>query len=1085
MRIDVLGPLQLRTDGGEPIEIAERKLRLLLASLVGADGAPVTADTLIDRLWGSHLPADPPKVLRSKLSHLRTVLNKAEADGRHRLKHTPAGYQLTLDPDTVDASRFKSSLGRARQLASPAQQATELRQTLSLWRGEPYGDLADEVWLAPVTTELKSARGDAIELLVDTLAEDGRPEQAIDAASKAVSTYPTRERLVAAFMRALYQVGRQDEALGAFEALRQHLSAELGVDPGPQIRDLHERILRQDPALSAPQPAADAVTRPGRAARSNLPAETAPLIGRRHESEQLAALLTDSRLVTLTGIGGVGKTRLALHHAHRQPADAENGAWFIDLTELSRLPQQKSATGERVASLTVGVLDLPERDTTISDIDRVAGALGTQSGLLVLDNCEHIVDEAAVFVSELLTKTPGVHILATSREPLGLVAEQRFDVSTLNTEPEAGQTVSEAAEFFAVRARASEPGFELDESTVEVVAQLCRRLDGLPLALELAAARIRGISVADLLERLSDRLNLLQRPGRGAPRRQQTLRGMIDWSWSLLDESEQIVLRRLAVQPGSFTLRAAEKICADDSPQGAPVATPGRAVKSGQLADILIRLVDRSMVQTTSTSAGMRYGLLESVATFAAEKLVDAGEGETVARRHLEHYLDLACEVDNRLRGPEQRRWLALLDAERTQLRNAFEEATRLGDGASAVRLTVATFWYHWVAGRQAHLREDLRTAINLPGPRDDSYAAAVTFEVCMSLSDQPGREAELVAGALARFSGNGVARARVQYFAGTSLLALGVRAAGERHIDEAIDVLAEAGEDWDVAVAVSQRDWFLVGTWLDSPRGMPDGRDPETVLRDLGDGYGLAQWLSVEHRTAEVLGDYHRAADAADRALRISLDFGLWGEASDFLGATALAALRTGNVPVALDRLAQARALAWDVAYEYGSLTADFVAAMISRYQGDLQGAHVALERWITSGGLDATRRASTHIERGFLAVQQADPARAQEALDTARDLMPAAPDALVRASVLELAAAVRALDGDITAAELLGAAAAHRERAGVTPSAPARQDIDWVRTRLAEHLPEDQVTAAVERARGVETDLQLQAITAVFTAR
>ncbi len=1063
MRIEVLGPVRLSTDEGAVVEVPERQLRVLLVALVAADGEPVAADALIDRLWAGQTPANPRKVLRSKMSRLRAVLDHAAPGGRDLLRYTPAGYRLAAAAEDVDAGLFKQALDEAGRLNETRHRSQVLEGALSLWRGEPFGDAGDEIWLASAAAELTELRGDVVETLAETLLELNEPERALVHASSGHQRYPSRERLAGAVMLAMYRVGRQADALELYESVRQRLAEDLGADPGPRLRELHGRILRQDPSLAIHPVAIPAA---GFRRRTNLPAETTPLIGRRAEARRLLGLMEGSRLVTLTGMGGVGKTRLALHVA-RELANSERSVWFIDLTELGGASQSQSAGGERIASLVLRVLDVREQSSTSRDVDRLSEACGSTPATLVLDNCEHVVGEVAGFVADILRSAPRLQVLATSREALGLPEEQRFDVSTLDTMPRDNAQPSEAAEFFTARAKASDPSFDLDARTAEVVDELCRRLDGLPLALELAAARTRGISVEDLLERLSDRLNLLRRPGRGVPRRQQTLRGMIDWSWSLLDEAQQAVLRRLAVHPGSFTLQAAEDICGAD-PQ-----------EPSHVADILIELVDRSMVRATSTPTGMRYGLLESVAVFAGEKLDEAGERERAAQRHLDHYVGLACEVDRRLRGPEQRRWLARLDAERPQLRNAFEEAVRTRDGAHAVLLTVATFWYHWLAGRQAHLRGDLQRAIALPGPRDDTYAAAVTFEASFSLGVTHGREAYMIAESLGSFVDHGVARARVQWFAGTSLLAVGARAAGEQHVEEAIDVLARAGEDWDVAVAVSQREWFLLGSTRETPRGMPDGRDPEAVLRDLGDGYGRAQWLAVEHRAAEARGDHQGAADAAGRALSIALDFGLWGDAADLLGATSLAALRRGDVTEALDYLGRARSLATEVAFDYALGTADFVSAMISRYQGDLPGAHAAMERWVDGGGLDATRWANTHIERGFLAVLQDDRACARHSLETARALLPVATDAPVTASILELAAAVRAEEGDAPgAAELLGSAAAHRERAGVEPSAPALQDADWIRARCAEVLSDDEVAAAVERGRAILTDDQLDVL-------
>lgn len=399
MLIEVLGPVRLSTDDGVPVKVAERKLRLLLVALVAAEGAPVSTDALIDRLWDHNLPANPRNVLRAKLSHLRTILDTAHPGARDALERTPAGYRLAVEDSSVDAARFKAAVGRARRCESPAQKAEALQETLALWRGEPYGDIGDETWLAPVVADLTQMHGDAVELLVETLVEVGEPHQAIDHGTRVLGDFPTRERLVGALMLALVQVGRQHEALEAFESLRHRLANELGVDPGPQVRELHTRILRQDPAVST---ATVPATGSGAPARTNLPAETEPLIGRRDDVALLEGLLAEYRLVTVTGIGGVGKTRLALQCSRARVPEFERGVWFIDLSALTPTPvDQHPASGERVAFATAAAMGLPDRAAHSDALGQVAEAVGTRSILLVLDNCEHVVAEAAVFVAEL------------------------------------------------------------------------------------------------------------------------------------------------------------------------------------------------------------------------------------------------------------------------------------------------------------------------------------------------------------------------------------------------------------------------------------------------------------------------------------------------------------------------------------------------------------------------------------------------------------------------------------------------------------------------------------------------------------
>ncbi|MEU6698685.1 BTAD domain-containing putative transcriptional regulator [Pseudonocardia sp. NPDC046786] len=1067
MLVEVLGPVRLSTDEGVPVEVAERKLRLLLVSLVVSSGEPVSADVLIDRLWGERLPADPKKVLRAKLSHLRTALERAQPGGRDLLVHTPVGYRLAAETGVVDAERFKDAVEHARHMSAPQEKTTSLRAALNMWRGEPYGDAVDEVWLAPMVAELRDARGDALELLAEALVEQGAPERAIEQVGGVVKDHPTRERLIAALMQALYQVGRQHDALEMFESLRHRLAEGLGVDPSPAVRELHGRILRQDPALSAAGPSVG----PARVApaRTNVAAETSPLIGREREASQINAIVAESRLVTLTGIGGVGKTRLALHVAREQEPRFDRGAWFIDLTELTRTPEECLGSAGRIAALVVAALGLPEQSTG-SELDRVCEALASRAALFVVDNCEHVVVEAAVFAAELLRRAPGVRLLATSREPLGLPDEHRYDVGTLSTKPADDGGASEAALFFAARARAADPAFCLDEDTTRVVTELCRRLDGLPLALELAAGRIRGISARDLLERLSDRLNILRRPGHGVRRRQQTLRGMIDWSWSLLDDAERAVLRRLAVHPGTLTLDAAEVTCADDPDAGTAVVV-GRS----QVVDVLIGLVERSLVTTTSTPNGVRYGLLESIAAFAGEKLHEQDERDAVARRHLTYYLDLAVCADARLRGTAQRRWLARLDAERTQLSNAFGEAARARDGGSAAGLAVTTFWYHWMAGNESRLHQDLSTAISLPGPRDDTYAAALTLAASMRIDTSSGGPAR-VDDAVAQFS-DAVARARWQWVAGTELIAAGYRTEGEQHVDQALVVLQGAGDDWTVSVATCRRDWLLVTIWGEQPRGPVDGRDPERVLRELGDRYALTYALAVKHRAAEVAGDRPTASAAAGRALTLCRELGLWSAASLWTTAQAINAVRDGDVAGAAALLEESRALASDTASPNALSYVDFAEAMIARQQGDTRRAAGLLRRWKSAGdaaGIDL----QTRIEEAFLTVQEGRTGQAEDSLVTLHRQLQCGARTPTTARLLELAAAVRALRSEPgAAAALLGTAEALRARTGPVPSWLECQDVRRIREQMAQQLSEPVLSDAIVRGRSADPGQQLEA--------
>lgn len=1092
MLIDVLGPVRLGTDDGAPVEVAERQLRLLLTALVAAAGEPVPAETMIERLWRHEMPNDPRKVLQAKLSRLRAGLDRARAGAGKMLTNSPAGYRLTIAPDDLDAERFRKMIQDARRMDVGESRVSTLGRALDLWRGDPFGDAGEQLWLAPVVAELRALRADAVETLVETLVRSGEPYRALALAAGHLDDLATREGLVGWQMTALYRVGRQQEALATFEALRHRLAEELGVDPEPRLRELHGRILRQDPALSAPEPRAGPLSGTASVAetqrgdrRTNLPAETDSLIGRSAECADVDALLADSRLVTLTGTGGVGKTRLALHLARGHEDDFDRGVWFVDLSELTGTADGAVTEG-RIASLTATAMGLPEAGSPIEALDQLVAALGARTTLLVLDNAEHLIEEASQFTDEMLRRAAGARLLITSREPLGLPVEQRYHLDMLSTRPgvapSAEERLSDAATFFVTRARAIDRSLELDDDMVGQIEQLCRRLDGLPLALELAASRIKVLTVGDLLERLDDRLSLLGRPGRAAPPRQRTLRGMIDWSWSLLDDSERAVLRRLAVHPGSIDLAAAEVICSDQT------------IDRAAVTEILFGLVERSLVTAFPGPSGMRYGLLESIASYASEKLDLAEERQATAARHLNHYSEFCRDADAGLRTRRQRHWLSRFAAERTQLDHAFEQAIRAGEGHRATMLILARFWRAvcvpgfatnaWTDGYRARLARELRTVLDLPGLPPVDHASLATLAACLSTD-----AAEAAAGvdrALGEFDADpdsadspradtDVAKARVEWFAGATLLLARRRHAGEEHIDNALAILDEHHQYWDLAVAVSRRDWLLITLWREPPRGLADGREAGELLRGVDDGYGRLHDLAVEHRTAELIGDHRRSAAAVSAALDLSCELDIASEIALWLTALAIDDIRRGDNEAALRRLTRAREIAAEIGFAVGAGYADLAESMIERMRPDADRARDLMDRWLRSPAA-SDAELLTHFESGFLAIRQGAPRVAAVCLVALIRCTTKKDDWPTTARMLELAAAVTAADGDgVRASELLGTAAAVRDRADVAPSVIELVDIEGVRSRVAESLSSKGNSAATicsATLRGAELD-------------
>jgi predicted ATPase/DNA-binding SARP family transcriptional activator len=726
MRFGLLGPLAVWNDRGAAVTIPGAKVRALLADLLVHAGEPMSADRLVEDLWNGDAPPKASGALHSKVSQLRRALEQAEPRGRDLVASTPAGYVLRVDADAIDAERFAAIVAEARAWAEPAARATGLTDALALWRGPALADHADEPFALSLARRLEEQRVAVLEDLVDAHLALGEHASLIGELDELVRRHPRRERLRAAHMRALYRAGRQAEALASYEQLRVRLLEDLGLAPSPELARLQRAILVQDPDLEVALPDT------GRHPRTNLPAPLSRLIGRDAAVADVIDRLCSGRLVTLTGPGGVGKTRLALAAAERvagAPASPDlplcDGVWAVELAGWE-VPDGGDCS-DRVAEHIAAVLGIPDVAAgrpgppvrTAGVTGRLARALADRHVLLVLDNCEHVVGPVATLARPLLEAAPGLRILATSREPLGVPGELVWPVPPLDVPDDnaaEGLARSSAVQLFVERATASAPGFALDGDNAVAVATICRRLDGLPLALELAAARVRGLGVHALAERLDDRFALLAVGEGWTPARHRTLRAVIDWSWDLLTPAEQAVVRRVAVHADGFTLAAAEAVGA---------AGPG--VAADEVAGLLARLVDRSLVVVEDTSASVRYRLLETIAEYATERLAAVAETDAARQRHAHHHVELAEQANAHVRGHDQRRWLDRLDTEAANIRLAHDWAVERGDAALALRLAGAMSWYWFLRGRHREGYRSLGAALAVEGEASPGYRALAT----------------------------------------------------------------------------------------------------------------------------------------------------------------------------------------------------------------------------------------------------------------------------------------------------------------------------------------------------------------------
>jgi predicted ATPase/DNA-binding SARP family transcriptional activator len=1042
MRFGVLGPVAVWTADGEPVPVSGLKVRAVLAFLLAHEGRPVPAARLIDALWGEHLPGDPAGTLSGKVTQLRRALERAEPGARGLVASPPPGYRLRIDADAVDAGRFQALTARARETADPRARAGLLSDALALWRGPAFADFADfadEPFASTAATRLTEERLVALEDHAEARLALGEHAELVAELTELLAAHPLRERLRAAHMRALYRSGRPSEALDSYEELRVRLVDELGLDPGPDLVALHRAVLARDPALDTPSP--PPTVRP----RTNLPAALSELLGRDEAVAGIRARLASDRLVTLTGPGGVGKTRLALETAGGLVDDADDFADGVWLAELGAL-EPGSAGGP--SDVVMAALDV--RDVT-GAADRLVDALRARRMLLVLDNCEHVIQDAAGLAGRLLRGCPGLRVLATSREPLGLPEEVVWVVPPLAVPDLAADTAmlarSPAVRLFAARAAAAAPGFVLTPDIAPSVAVLCRRLDGLPLALELAATRVRGLGLDELVARLDDRFRLLATGRRDAPARQQTLTAMIDWSWDLLTEPERVVLRRLAVHADGCTMEAAEEVCAG----------PG-SVDPADVAGLLARLVDRSLVTVAHGPDGPRYQLLESVAAYCGARLAEAGDSERVRDRHGRYYTELAVRAEPRLYGHDQRRWLRRLDSETANLRSALDHAVRHGAAERALRLAGALTWYWFLRGRLTEARRSLRMALTADGRSPAALRArAAAWQAGIEvLLGEPDPAAARVCERVA----DPADRARAEWFLAYAETDLGDVPAVDERLERALAGFRGAGDRWGTAAVLSTR--AKLGYLRADLKALErDGEQSAELFRELGDRWGLLQataWLGGQ---AEMIGDHDRATGLHRDGLRMAEELGLWCEVSVRLAWLGWIAVQQCDYSQARDLSGQALRLAAEQGFRVGETFAEIGVAFAARRQGDLDLAERHLSKLVRAAGPEEGQGPPLHLpmvltELGFLAERRGQAAEAKRlhlrALRASRTLGGPRPAAM---ALEGLAGAAGLAGAHETAARLLGAADAARRAASV-PAAPSE------RTEL------DRITAATRAALG-----------------
>jgi predicted ATPase/DNA-binding SARP family transcriptional activator len=711
VQIGMLGSTEVRTDDGVLADVPGARLRGLLAALALEPGHVVPKATLVDWIWGENPPPGAANALQRLVSRLRKVLPDGLIEGQ------ADGYRLAVDPDAVDAVRFERLLGQARSDSDP-RRAGLLREALALWRGAAMQDvgLQDSAAFDAAVTRLEGLRLTALEDRFDAETGLGHGAELVTELTDLVAAHPMRERLAAALMRALVAAGRNADALMVFQRTRETLADALGVDPSAELSALHVALLRGE------------LGRREENRKTNLRAELTSFVGRDADVAVVRELVAEHRLVTLIGPGGAGKTRLATETARTLLGDLPDGAWLVELAAIG--------TDGDVAQPALAALGL--RDALLSGppsaelTDRLIAAIREREALLILDNCEHVIEAAAVFAHRVLGECHRLRILATSREPLGIIGEALWPVEPLAV-PEADASPGEIESSPAVRllrdrAGAVRKDLIVDARMLATMVRICRALDGMPLAIELAAATLRTMSVDQLARRLDDRFRLLTGGSRTALPRHRTLRAVVDWSWELLTDAERMVLRRLSVFSGGASLDAAERVCA------------GGAVGQEQVLELLTALAEKSLLLTDGDSAP-RYRMLGTIKEYAGHRLAEAGESDRARRAHLAYFIDLTETADPHLRRAEQLEWAATLEAEHGNIVAAMRGALAAGEAQEAMRLAASAGTYWWLGGYKTEGFELITAATRMPGEVTDEVRATVYAIVVMFVSSGRGDE--------------------------------------------------------------------------------------------------------------------------------------------------------------------------------------------------------------------------------------------------------------------------------------------------------------------------------------------------------
>jgi predicted ATPase/DNA-binding SARP family transcriptional activator len=940
VQIGMLGPFEVRTDGGVVADVPGARLRGLLIALALDAGRVVPKARLVDWIWGELPPADAANALQRLVSRLRKVLPDGAVEG------LTDGYRLAVEPDAVDAVRFERLVGQAR--GDDPRRVGLLREALALWRGAAMQDvgLSESAAFDAAVTRLDGLRLVAMEDRFDAEVDLGHGGELVTELTDLVAAHPVRERLVASLMRALVAAGRDSEALLVYERLKEALADALGVDPAPELSALHVALLRGE------------LGRREENRKTNLRAELTSFVGRDTDVAAVRELTAQHRLTTLVGPGGSGKTRLATETARTLLDDLPDGAWLVELAAIG-------ADGD-VAQATLAGLGLrdallggaPDAEPT----ERLIAAIRDRAVLLVLDNCEHVIESAAALAHRLLGECRRLRILATSREPLGITGEALWPVAPLalpQGDADPGEIESSpAVQLLRDRAGAVRKDLAADVHALSTLARVCRALDGMPLAIELAAARLRTMSLDQLAHRLDDRFRLLTGGSRTALPRHRTLRAMIDWSWELLTDAERVVLRRLSVFSGGASLEAAERVCAGD------------AVEPDQVLEMLTALAEKSLLVAAGDGAP-RYRMLGTIKEYAGQRLAEAAESDLARHAHLAHFTELTETADPHLRRAEQLEWLATLRVEHDNIGAAMRGAVAAGEAQAAMRLAGGAGWYWWVGGHKTEGMELLTAATNTPGEVTDevralAYAFVAHF-VSSGLKSDEYQAAEWIHRAY-RFSQR--SRSRNPLLAFVVPLERMLRAPGA--FLPAWEPLLDNEDPWVRALARLQlgKMRIILGQ---------GGREADAFLeaalaefRAIGERFGISFALTELADRIATRGEFARGCEYYEEAVAVVTGFGAIEDVIRMRSRQARLYWLLGDEDSSAAAMAEAQRYADRVTWPDAQTELALTKAELARWAGHAEEAYHQLGLATAMLGDDAELaniRASTHDLLGYLA--------------------------------------------------------------------------------------------------------------------